>query len=100
MSILEGLLHKLGASATIDLLRADDNVVKRTAQRYRQKVASGVFMLRDAQGNLSAVPMILRRNYRVGKEWTVADGCREMDLLFPIKHRTRRYGEFYSEDNT
>jgi len=57
-------------------------------------------ILRDEQGELSAVPMILRRNYRVGKEWTVADGCREMDKLFPIKHRTQRYGEFYKEDCT
>ncbi len=84
----------------INLLRVNDVLVQLTAKRYKQKVVSGVLLVQDAQGKLSAVPLILRRNYRVRKEWMVVHGCREMDDLFPIKHRTERYGEFYSEDST
>jgi hypothetical protein len=69
-------------------LRLDHKALKRTARRYKQKVASGVLILQGAHGELSAIPMILRRNYRIGKEWTVADGSKAMDSLFPIKRRT------------
>jgi len=78
----------MSSSKGQNILRMDVSALKRTARRYKQKVASGVFILQGSQGELSAVPMILRRNYRIGKEWTVADGSIAMDKLFPIKRRS------------
>ena len=37
-------------------LRLDHKALKRTARRYKQKVASGVLILQGAQGELSAIP--------------------------------------------